>query len=370
MSTMKSILAVLALLTCLLDASPTAAQGTVRTQSRDVTPGGDLLPPGGDSGLGGIVDYREEMRRFVQNISAYVRKTKPEFTVLTMNGLELLTKPAEGNETLQYPARTYIRTIDGVIQEGVFYGIPTLEVATVPERRTPLLQRLAVAKESRLRILTIDYAQTPAVIDAATKMARDQGFIPFIAPARPLSQLPPYPARPDQENPKSILSLPDVKNFLYLPESTGFGREDEYAMALHGTNYDMLILDVFHGRAALSRTAIETMKYKKLGARRMVMARVNVGTAEAYRYYWRPEWREGSPRWINAPSPGNPDRYYVAYWQPEWQQIVSGGNQSYLFGILQQGFDGIVLDGVEAYRFFEGTTNQLGSNQQFFDVTP
>ena len=299
------------------------------------------------------------MRKFISSISAYARKTRPGFTVLTLNGLDLMTKTLAGDDTKKYPARAYIRSIDGVIQESTFYGVPAIGSASVDERKTPLLGNLDIAKANRLPAMTIDYAKTPKMIDDALRLTKQKGFIPFVSPARPLSSLPPYPRRPINENSKSVVSLSDIKNFLYLPESTGFGREDEYALALHGTNYDMLIVDVFHGRTLLSKRAVETMKYKKIGAKRLVLARLNIGTAEAYRYYWKPGWREGSPPWIGANYPSNPDRYYVQFWKPEWQALISGGNRSYVFGILQQGYDGVLLDGLESYRFYEGTADSV-----------
>ncbi|MEE8350918.1 MAG: hypothetical protein V3R37_01825 [Rhodospirillales bacterium] len=48
------------------------------------------------------------------------------------------------------------------------------------------------------------------------------------------------------------------------------------------------------------------------------------------------------------------DRNYVQYWRPEWQRIITGDAKSYIYGIIRQGFDGVVLEVVEeAYRFFE-----------------
>jgi cysteinyl-tRNA synthetase len=354
--------AALAALTFLgtLTSIPTFAQapdagGTVRAQNRDVTPGGDLTP-GNANRSEQTLDFREEMRRFIQNISTYARQSKPDFSVLTVNGLDLLTKPLEGDETQQFPARAYLRSIDGVIQEGAFAGIPTLNTAAIPERRDPLMKLLSVASGNRLRVLTIDYVNTPQAADDIIRQSSAKGWVPFVSPERPLTHLPTFPSRPINENPRNIISLGEVQNYLYMPEPAGFGREDEYALALHNTNYDMLVLDVFLGRTALTRQAVETLKYKKLGAKRLVLARVNIGTAESYRYYWKGNWREGSPNFINAPYPANPDRYYTEFWRPEWQALISGGNTSYIYGIMRQGFDGVVLDGVEAYRFFEGTT--------------
>jgi endo-alpha-1,4-polygalactosaminidase (GH114 family) len=299
------------------------------------------------------------MRRFISSISAYARKNRPGFTVLTLNGLDLLTKTLAGDETKRYPARAYIRSVDGVIQESTFFGVPTVGSPSIEERKTPLLRHLDTAKANRLPVLAIEYAKTPKMINDAIRLTKQKGFIPFISPARPLSDLPTYPRRPINENPKSVISLSEIKNFLYLPESTGFGREDEYALALHGTNYDMLIVDVFHGRTLLSKRAVETMKYKKIGAKRLVLARLNIGTAEAYRYYWKPGWREGSPPWIGPNYPTYPDRYYVQFWKPEWQALISGDARSYMFGIMQQGYDGVLLDGIETYRYYEGTAESV-----------
>ncbi|MCH7832210.1 MAG: Hsp70 family protein [Proteobacteria bacterium] len=128
---------------------------------------------------------------------------------------------------------------------------------------------------------------------------------------------------------------------------------------MHDTNYDLLIVDVFHGREPLGKQAVATLKYKKLGARRLVYASVDVGAAASFRYYWKANWGEGSPMWIKAPVRGDPDSYHVEFWRPEWQRIIAGDTQSYVYGIIAQGFDGVVLTGIEeAYRFFEGAEEQ------------
>ena len=179
--------------------------------------------------------------------------------------------------------------------------------------------------------------------------------IPAHAPTAELNSLPPYPRRPYGENSKSIASLKDVTNFAVITNSSTFGRVDEFALKMHETNYDLLIVDVFHGRTPLSRQAVETLKYKKIGTKRLVFATVNIGSAASYRYYWKPTWGEGSPSWIVTPLRDDPDSYYVQFWRPEWQRLISGDTKSYVYGAIAQGFDGIVLEGIEkAYRFFEG----------------
>jgi len=148
--------------------------------------------------------------------------------------------------------------------------------------------------------------------------------------------------------------MTDAKNFLYLGDSSGFGRQDEFALKIHDTNYDIIAVNIMHGRTPLSRQAVETLKYKKLGSKRLVLAHVDIGSAAAYDYYWQDGWREGSPSWIASPLKDNPDRYYVQYWRQEWQNLLYGDTNSYVYGLIAQGFDGVILTGLETYKYFIG----------------
>ena len=129
-------------------------------------------------------------------------------------------------------------------------------------------------------------------------------------------------------------------------------------MRIHDTNYDMIVVNIMHGRTPLTKQAIETLKYKKIGSKRLVLAHVDIGSAAAYDYYWQPGWREGSPVWISGPHNDNPDRYYVQYWHPEWQSLIFGDTNSYIYGLIAQGFDGVVLNGLNAYKYHLGDTGE------------
>ena len=41
------------------------------------------------------MDYKEEIRKFVIQISAYARQTNPNFIIIPQNGNEVLTKDGE-----------------------------------------------------------------------------------------------------------------------------------------------------------------------------------------------------------------------------------------------------------------------------------
>jgi cysteinyl-tRNA synthetase len=43
----------------------------------------------------------------------------------------------------------------------------------------------------------------------------------------------------------------------------------------------------------------------------------------------------------------------VRYWDKTWQNIIYGNNDTYLKKIIDAGFDGVYLDVVDAFEYFE-----------------
>ena len=80
---------------------------------------------------------------------------------------------------------------------------------------------------------------------------------------------------------------------------------------------------------------------------------MSIGEAEDYRYYWDSDWEPGHPSWIEEENPDWPGNYKVKYWNSSWQDIIYGNGDSYLQKILDQGFDGVYLDIIDAYEYFE-----------------
>jgi len=340
--------------------------GQTRIQGVPVDDTGLPITPGTQ---GALINYREEMRLFVQSISAYARGLRPNFVVVANGGLDLLVKRDPVEETKVAPARAYMRALDGVLQEGMFFDVKRGDRAfgtpPVEGRRKSLFDMAAFAQRNGLKVLTLDYGKTKAVVDAAYKQASAKGYISLVSdtPSTDIHRLPTYPSRPFDENATNIASLDKVKNFAVIRNSAPFGRQDAFALKMHDTNYDLIAVEVFHGRRPLSRRAVETLKYKKVGTRRLVFAYMDIGSAASYHYYWQPDWREGSPIWISAPRPDDPDRYSVEFWREEWKQIISGDTNSYTYGLIAQGFDGVIVDGLESYKFFESDNQGDDQNQ-------
>ena len=74
---------------------------------------------------GGVIflDLREEMRKFVISIAQFSRKYRNDFRIIARGGLDLLVKRGVLDDQRISPARTYIRSLDGLIAEGVFSSL-------------------------------------------------------------------------------------------------------------------------------------------------------------------------------------------------------------------------------------------------------
>jgi len=86
----------------------------------------------------------------------------------------------------------------------------------------------------------------------------------------------------------------------------------------------------------------------------LVVSYMSIGEAEDYRFYWQSSWSSNSPAWLKAQNPDWPGNYKVEYWDSDWQQVIYGNNSSYLQKVLNAGFDGVYLDIIDAYEYFEG----------------
>ena len=145
-----------------------------------------------------------------------------------------------------------------------------------------------------------------------------------------------------------------AKNFLYLLDTHNFDAKQEFISAITQTNYDLLIMDLyFIDDIQYTQDEINQLKNKANGGKRLLIAYMSIGEAENYRYYWNPDWLNNPPEWLLDENPNWQGNYKVKYWIKDWQNIIFGNDQSYLKKILDAGFDGVYLDLVDAFEYFE-----------------
>ena len=80
-----------------------------------------------------------------------------------------------------------------------------------------------------------------------------------------------------------------------------------------------------------------------------LLAYLSIGEAEDYRSYWTDDWNINPPSFLDKENPDWEGNYKVRYWDEDWQNIIfSRANE-----LASQGYDGIYMDIVDAYYYFE-----------------
>lgn len=306
--------------------------------------------PDYDGGNAEGIDYRGEMRSLVIDIAEYADTVADDFIVIPQNGNELLTLNGEPDGP---SASGYLSAIDGVGREDLLYGYRRDDRPTPPGEREYMVGFLDRAEQEGIEVLVTDYCTTKDNVVDSYDTAATAGYISFAA-ERDLASIPAYPTRPYAENARDIRDLSNAKNFLYLLDPGGFADRHSFLNALAGTNYDVLIIDLFdeYGKA-LTATEVSALSVKENGGDRLVLAYMSIGEAEDYRYYWDTAWSSLPPSWLVEENPNWPGNYKVRYWDESWKALLYGVPQAYLDRILAAGFDGVYLDIIDAFEFFE-----------------
>jgi cysteinyl-tRNA synthetase len=134
-----------------------------------------------------------------------------------------------------------------------------------------------------------------------------------------------------------------VKDFLYQLQRARPDRIGE-------TAFDLVVVSI--SAAGGSREQIQNLKHSP-GGEKLVLCYMSIGQAENYRFYWRREWAQDPPAWLDKADTVWAGDYWVQYWHPEWQAIIYGSPESYLDQILDLGFDGVYLDRVDTYVYYQ-----------------
>lgn len=296
------------------------------------------------------IDFRNEMRRFIIGLSHYSKQQNPDFIVVPQNGQELITDTGEANGTIM---SEYIEAIDATAREDLLFGYFDDDQPSPSDFIEFMTSLCSLYTTKHKPALVIDYCFTPSKIDYSYTENHRNGFISFAATERNLNIIPSYPPEPFGVNNEDINNIEDIKNFLYLINGENFETKQQLIESISATNFDLLILDLFHFDEALTPSEIAKLQQKTNGSRRLVLCYMSIGEAENYRYYWEKSWNNSPPRWLCEENKDWAGNYEVKYWDKEWQQIIYGTPGAYLDRILKAGFDGVYLDLVDAFEYFE-----------------
>ncbi len=298
------------------------------------------------------INYKQEMRNLVQNISAYAKNINPDFVIIPQNGAEIVSTTGDNTGS---PDMNYINAIDGIGQEDLFYGYNADDQTTPTVDNEWIRSFLDMAKNNgTIKIMVTDYCSNHSKMDNSYSENNSNGYLSFAANHRELDNIPNYPTPIYNENANEITTLQNAKNFLYLisPDNE-YATKQKFVDAVKNTNYDYIIMDFFFKGEEFTATQIEKLRQKANGGKRLLICYMSIGEAENYRYYWQTDWAVGTPTFIEKEDPNWPGNFYVRYWEPEWQTIIFGNDSAYLKKIIDAGFNGVYLDLIDAFEQFE-----------------
>ena len=280
------------------------------------------------------IDYRREMKTIINEIAVTSRAKLPEFEIIVNNGEELVTR--RGTATSRIDSE-YLSLIDGFLVESLFYGYSGLDRATPVDQRNTMLPYLRKLTNASIQVMVIDYCSLPENRADSLRRNHKLGFMAYPSPRRELDVIP------------DPVNVPI--DFLYLVNPGRFDTLDELESSLIDIDTQIIVLDLYFAGALLPRDTIERIRE---GANsRKVYAYMSVGEASSWRYYWSSTWNFIRPKWIAEENPFWPGSFRVYYWEDAWKDLLFHNRSSYLARILAAGFDGIVLDGVDTYQYFE-----------------
>lgn len=217
------------------------------------------------------------------------------------------------------------------------------------DRMRRRLYALDTMRAAGRRVVSIEACKTPADADSAYRAAvRDQVATFVTVGASKMTGVP--TGHPWGENSAEVTSVNRVRNWLPLIRPNGYGSKDEWLRAVAATNYDMLLVDVaYRGVDGLTPADVRRLQYKETGARRLVLAVLPLGRAYDWRWYWQKGWHVGDPAFLFAPDANDPGAYVTMMDNPQWKELLG----KTLVGVVDSGFDGVVLDDVDTYLWFE-----------------
>ena len=185
----------------------------------------------------------------------------------------------------------------------------------------------------------------------ATSTSSEQATSTSVVEATPTEAMQDAPPNPVQADWLS------VNDFLYQLQRADPER-------IGKTAFDLAILSI--SAAGNSPETIPALKKSEEGDK-IILAYMSIGQAETYREYWQPDWQENPPAWLDEPDETWADDYWTRYWEPGWQDIIYGSPESYLDRIIELGFDGVYLDRVDAYWYYEDKENRETAAREMVD---
>jgi cysteinyl-tRNA synthetase len=130
--------------------------------------------------------------------------------------------------------------------------------------------------------------------------------------------------------------------------------------ALGESKVDVCVVDPAVEGRELTRAEVEGLKWSP-GGLKTVLAVLPIGEISEDRPHWKKEWAAAKPDWLGPAE--RTGRMKVRYWDERWQKTITDA----LDRILEQGFDGVVIEGLDAWSYWQEKDKDLRCRPRMVD---
>ncbi len=315
-----------------------------------------------------IPNYRALMRNNLLMLMDYARSHNPNFQIIAHEGQDLLAKsrweydlegynqvrrkeigakdtyflidnkiarnhPAEGT-----PAYRYLHGINAVTLNNFYCGNGQENDLTINHN----LGLISIDKCSNEQMLS------QAIMRSILDNKIIYGFTNLKNAFKDIKSQPMI-----NDSATNIEQVSQAKNITFLLNDKYYNSKEDILNEIAQSNYDIVVINpLFHYSQPFSVEDINRIKQKKNGARRLIIAMINVSEASPTDYFWNPRWKLNNPSWLVRQSFVNPNSYITRYWDEEWKKILS----HHFKDIVATGYDGVFFTGIENHQYFEHQT--------------
>ncbi len=290
-----------------------------------------------------VIDRGRAMRQLLARIADAARRLSPDLILIAEGGLELFGR--SGPLSAADPDGEGAQVLDGLFVPNLFFSADRPDLPIPGHARE---DRVALARDAAANGLSVFAVEAVHGRQSGTarQLAAAAGLIAVTGP--PLQANGAAPPRPPGETAGPVATLADVRTVLRISADTETVR---IVASAAGSNADLIVVPPFCRSGLIAAADVARLKYKRTGARRLVLARIDVTGAAPGRWYWQAGWDAGSPAWLGPADRSG--RHPVQFWDPAWFAIIAGPGRSYLAGLVALGYDGVVLAGIDDYQRIE-----------------
>lgn len=317
-----------------------------------------------------IVNYRKAMRKNIISLANFANAENKSFQIIVHDGEELMHK-----SLWEYHLDGYNEARKNGIDASDPSFLAKLK-SHAPEREpiagtqssvyTKKLSGIVVNNrfcgnrkisrhitDAKLKVISIDNCKTENAYDEALMNAvgLDNLLYAFIKPENAFKKIKKQPII--NENARNIFDIQEAANITFLIDDSLYDDRETFLEDIRNSNYDVVIINpFFQHKKAFSKEDIESLKFKKNGAKRLIFAKMNISEASSNDYYWQKSWQIGKPNWLSRASFVDQNAIITQYWEDDWKKVMG----HYFKGIVDSGFDGAFLTGLENHDYFEKQT--------------